>query len=403
MHFKARRKKEKDIEPKAIKEMKRKKKIEENIQETKQKAGKKFKKILLVIILITILYLGISIGISTHTWKSLAQDMILNENSAVIDTDGTTIAKLGSEKKKITIESNEIPDNLKNAYVAIEDERYYKHHGVDMKRTISAIGSYVIHFGSSSFGGSTITQQLVKNLTGDSTDSIQRKIKEWWKAWQLETCLSKDEILSAYLNVIYVGPSIYGVEAGAKYYFNKSASDLTLEECAFLAGINHSPNSYNPFNDNDNEEKIAKRTKTVLYKMKELGYITNEDQYEKAVANVDNGLKFKKGEVASSDGIYSYHTDALIPEITAEIANKYNISQTFATNYIESAGLKICSTQNTKIQNQIVTEFEKSRYVLKSSNGTDTSQAAMVIIDHKTRKCSRVCRWTWKENNCTTI
>lgn len=300
MH-KARRKKEKDIEPKAIKEMKRKKKLEENIQETKQKAGKKLKKILLIIILITILYLGISIGISTHTWKSLAKDMILNENSAVIDTDGTTIAKLGSEKKKVAIESNEIPANLKNAYVAIEDERYYKHHGVDMKRTLSAIGSYVIHFGSSSFGGSTITQQLVKNLTGDSTDSIQRKVKEWWKAWQLETCLSKDEILSAYLNVIYVGPSIYGVEAGAKYYFNKSASDLTLEECAFLAGINHSPNSYNPFNNANNSEKITKRTNTVLYKMKELGYITNNDEYEKAVANTEAGLKFKKGEIQSND------------------------------------------------------------------------------------------------------
>lgn len=401
MHSKARRQKEKDLEPKAIREMKNKKQPEEEITETKK--GKKIKKILLIIALIIILYLGIAIGISTHTWKTLAKDMILNEYSTVVDTDGNAIAKLGSEKKKIAIASNEIPDSLKNAYVAIEDERYYKHHGVDMKRTISAIGSYVIHFGSSSFGGSTITQQLVKNFTGDSTDSIQRKIKEWWKAWQLETCLSKDEILSAYLNVIYVGPSIYGVEAGAKYYFNKSVTDLELEECAFLAGINHSPNSYNPFNDNDNEEKIAKRTKTVLYKMKELGYITNDEQYDKAVANVDNGLKFKKGEVTSSDGIYSYHTDALIPEITAEIANKYNISQTFATNYIESAGLKICSTQNTKIQNQIVTEFEKSRYVLKSSNGTDTSQAAMIIIDHKTRKCSRLCRWTWKEDNCTLI
>ncbi len=299
MHSKARRQKEKDLEPKAIREMKNKKQPEEEIKGTKK--GKKIKKILLIIALIIILYLGIAIGISTHTWKTLAKDMILNENSEVIDTDGTTIAKLGSEKKKIAIESNEIPANLKNAYVAIEDERYYKHHGVDMKRTLSAIGSYVIHFGSSSFGGSTITQQLVKNLTGDSTDSIQRKVKEWWKAWQLETCLSKDEILSAYLNVIYVGPSIYGVEAGAKYYFNKSASNLTLEECAFLAGINHSPNSYNPFNNTNNSEKITKRTNTVLYKMKELGYITNDDEYEKAVANTQAGLKFKKGEIQSDD------------------------------------------------------------------------------------------------------
>ena len=280
--------------------------------------------------------------------------------------------------------SSEIPAILKNAYVAIEDERFYSHSGVDIRRTASAIFSYVIHFGSSSFGGSTITQQLVKNLTGDSTDSVTRKVKEWWKAWQLETCLSKDEILTGYLNVIYVGPSIYGVEAGAKYYFNKSAKDLTLEECAFLAGINHSPNSYNPFTDDDNSEKIENRTKTVLGKMKELGYISTEEEYNSAVSNVKEGLNFKKGEVESGDGVYSYHTDALITEITQDIADKYNISETFATNYITMAGLTIHSTQDSKAQETTETEFEKTKYVRASKNGGDSSQAAMVVMDHTT-------------------
>ena len=119
----------------------------------------------------------------------------------------------GDEKKKSNISFEEMPDNLKNAYVAIEDERFYKHSGVDIKRTASAIFNYVIHFGSSSFGGSTITQQLVKNITGDNTDSVTRKVKEWWKAWLLETKLSKEEILEGYLNIIYVGPSIYGVDS----------------------------------------------------------------------------------------------------------------------------------------------------------------------------------------------
>ena len=185
-----------------------------------------------------------------------------------------------------------MPNNLKNAYVAIEDERFYSHIGIDVKRTGAAIVTYVFHFGSSSYGGSTITQQLVKNLTGDNTDSITRKAKEWWKACQLETCTTKDEILETYLNVIYVGPNIYGVEAGSKYYFSKSANELSLAECAFLAGINNSPNSYNPFKENSNNEKIVKRTKTVLAKMKDLKYI-NENEYNEAIKDVDNGLKFK--------------------------------------------------------------------------------------------------------------
>ena len=186
-----------------------------------------------------------------------------------------------------------------------------------------------------------------------------------------------------YLNIIYVGPSIYGVDAGAQYYFSKSAEELTLEECAFLAGINHSPNSYNPFSDKDNEEKIENRTKTVLAKMNELGYISTEE-YNKASQNVEKGLNFKQGEVESDDAVYSYHTDALIPEITEDIAEKYNITEEFATNYISMAGLTIHSTQDSNIQNETEKEFAKSKYVLSSKQGGDPSQAAMVVMDHKT-------------------
>ena len=393
--FHRKRNNENDV-PKAIKNMK-KQRLREEIEEDKNKKArhgkrknnknsnkkKKIKKIIIIAIIIIILVVGIVLGVSAHRWKTLATEMMNNENSTVIDTDGNTIAKLGSERKNIDISINEIPDNLKNAYVAIEDERFYKHHGIDIKRTASAIFSYVIHFGSSSYGGSTITQQLVKNLTGDSTDSITRKVKEWWKAWQLETCLSKDEILEGYLNVIYVGPSIYGVEAGSKYYFNKATSNLSLAECAFLAGINHSPNSYNPFTNEDNSEKIENRTKTVLSKMLELEYIT-EAQEQEAVKEVENGLNFVKGEIASGNGVYSYHTDALINEITEDIKDKYNISETFATNYINMAGLTIHSSQNSSIQEQTETEFEKSKYSRASKIGGNSSQAAMVIVDHTT-------------------
>ncbi len=345
---------------------------------------KKIKKIIIAIIIVIILILAIMLGVSAYNWKQITTDMFANENSVVVDSDGNVIAELGSERKKIKVENEDMPENLKNAYVSIEDERYYKHHGVDIKRTGSAIINYVIHIGNSSFGGSTITQQLVKNLTGDNSGAISRKVKEWWKAYLLECYFSKEEILDMYLNVIYVGPNIYGVGAGSKYYFNKNVQELSLAECAFLAGINNSPNSYNPFDDEtDNREKIQNRTITVLDKMLELEYIT-EEEHDTAVAEVENGLSFDKGNVESGDGIYSYHTDALITEIMEDIADKKNISEDFATNYIYLSGLTIKSTQNSNIQDRTEEEFDKRQYNIASREGGDPAQAAMVIIDHQT-------------------
>lgn len=367
--------------PRSVAKMKQNK----NKKEPKpaKKKHPKLRKFIIIIIAIVLIISIIRLIILTNRWKLLAKDMLQNENSIVYDTDGKEIAEIGNEKNKIKISIDKMPENLKNAYISIEDERFYSHGGVDVKRTTAAIGSYIIHFGSSSFGGSTITQQLVKNMTGDSSDKVSRKVNEWWKACTLESCASKDEIMEAYLNTIYVGPNVYGVEAGAQYYFSKSASNLSLEECAFLAGINHSPNSYNPFSEKTDSEKIKKRTKTVLSKMKELKKISNED-YDQAVSNVDNGLAFKQGSFKEGSGVYSYHTDALINEVTEEISNKYKISKTFANNYLENAGATIQSTQNSKIQTEIETEFEKKKYQLQSKKGGDPSQAAMVIIDHKT-------------------
>ena len=368
----------------------------EKIKEKRKRKNKKFltdkqifkriiiKRVILVLLTILILVLGIVFGYSSYKWKQLVTDMFVNESSEVKDTDGNTIARLGSERKKEKIAFEDIPTNLKNAYVSIEDERFYSHHGVDIKRTGSAILSYIFHFGSSSYGGSTITQQLVKNLTDDNTDSVFRKVKEWVKAYELEWYFSKDEILELYLNIIYVGPNIYGVQSGAHYYFNKDVQNLSLAECAFLAGINNSPNSYNPFGDADNSEKIKNRTKTVLAKMLELENIS-ESEYNEAIEDVENGLNFKNGDVPSSNGIYSYHTDALISEIITDIASEKNISETFATNYIYLSGLTINSTQNTSLQEVTETEFEKKKYQIYSENNNQ-SQAAMVIIDQSTGK-----------------
>lgn len=357
-------------------------KVEKNGQ-TKQH---KILKIVILILVVAIILSILAFFISLVKWKNLATAMINNINSEILDTDGNTIAYIGSERIGENVSLSDIPDNLINAYIAIEDERYYKHSGIDIKRTTAAIGSYVIHFGNSKFGGSTITQQLVKNLTGENSNSVSRKIKEWIKATQLEMFLSKDEILETYFNIIYTGPSIYGVEAGAKYYFSKDVSDLSLAESAFLAGINISPNSFNPFSEKDNSEKIVKRIKTVLDKMEELGYIT-EDQYTEAAKEAES-LNFKQTKLEPSNStIYSYHTDAAISEIISDISKRKMISESFATNYLIMSGLKIQSTQDSSLQTTVDNEFKKSQYILQSKTDKDaTSQAAMVILDHSTGK-----------------
>ena len=361
--------------------MRKEKRIKE--KEEIKKPKKHFFKAFLKLILIIILLSAILFAISFYNWKNLATSMISLTPSTVLDNNGETIASIGNEKIYQNVKFEDIPDNLKNAYIAIEDQRYYKHFGIDIKRTVAAIGSYVIHLGHSSFGGSSITQQLVKNLTGNSSNSVSRKMEEWLKAVQLEMFLSKEEILETYFNIIYTGPNIYGVQKASEYYFGKNVQDLSLAECAYIAGINISPNSFNPFGEKDNSEKISKRIKVVLNKMKELEYITEED-FLTAIAETENGIAFNQTKLkAEGSNNYSYQIDAMLDEIIEDLSNNKRISTSFAENYLSLGGLTIQSTQNTSIQEATEKEFTKKTYSVPSKNEKDTtSQSAMVIIDH---------------------
>lgn len=364
-------------------------KKEENSSQTK-KAKKQSKSMksyfikfifsaLILIFIVSIVFFAYK----AYIFQTLTKEMFKNTPSTVYDTNKNVIAQIGSERNRENVSFSDIPKQLVNSYIAIEDQRFYKHHGVDVKRTGAAILSYIVHRGSSSFGGSTITQQLAKNLTGDDSNSITRKVKEWFYAWTLEFSFSKEEILEAYFNIIYTGPNIYGIQEAAHYYFNIDLQNLSLAQCAFLAGINNAPNSYNPFSDTDRTEKITNRTKTVLQKMLELDYITQEE-YDTAIQEVENGLSFQKGEINNSSSVYSYHTDGLINEIISDLANRKYISQDFATNYFYLSGSSIYSTQNSNIQKVVEKESTNKKYLLSSSNGEDTSQAAIVILDQST-------------------
>lgn len=366
----------------------------------------KFKKVMKVCIIALVALIIITIGVIAGAFFGLfgddfkisKDDLTLNNvNATVYDKDGNLIAELSKDEKRKVISMDEMNKYLPKAFVAIEDERFYEHHGVDLKRTSAATVNYIFKGGSSSFGGSTITQQLVKNLTQDKDRSgiagILRKVKEMSKAYQVEQMLTKEQILELYLNLIGLGGQAYGVETASQLYFSKSANELSLAECAYLAGINNSPSLYKPFSDNqDQKDKIIKRTQTVLTKMHELGYIDSDEEYNNAMKEVENGLAFKKGNINSNSG-HSYHTIAALQQAKQDLMEKNGWSAEMAEIQLYTKGYKIYTTQDSAVQNVMEEEFKKDKYIVKSKKSKDEdtgeykhSQAAMVVIDHTTGK-----------------
>ncbi len=334
------------------------------------------------------------------------------ENSTVYDSDGNLIATLSSGTKRKSIKLSEMSEYLPKAYVAIEDERFYSHNGVDIGRTAYATFTYLFHKGSSSFGGSTITQQVIKNITQEKDNSsfagAMRKVKEISKAIQVEKYLSKDQILELYLNLIFTaGNDINGVELGSIYYFDKSAKDLSIAECAYMAGINNAPNMYKPFADYADKEnpeaakaemaeKIRVRTKTVLGKMKELGFIS-DDQYKQACDEADAGLAFKNGDGAKVTTDVSYHTEAAIAQLLDQITEENpDMNRDMAEMYLYSSGFKIYTTQKSDIQAKLEAEIVKPTYFTtgkaqvknkdtgKMETESEFSVPTMVIEDYHT-------------------
>ena len=355
-----------------------------------------FLKVMVVLfILVCIAGAGAIIALfNNDDWAMKKEDLTSKSVDTIIyDKDGTEIANVSGEEKRRTVTLDEVPQMLQDAYISIEDERFYTHHGVDIKRTLGATATYIIRRGSSSYGGSTITQQLVKNLMNDDDDSgvagIQRKIREMSRAYKLEQWFSKQQILELYLNTIFVGSDVYGVQLGARYYFDKSVQDLDLAECAFLAGINHAPNSYNPFGEKDNSERIKNRTKTVLSKMLELGKITQEE-YDSAKQEVEDGLKFSQGNTSSGTSM-SYLARAAYNQVIKEFAAEKDVSTKIATQMIAGGGYKIYTTQDSTIQGyaeEVYRSGDHIFYGVATKNGEKVNsghtQSAIVIIDHKT-------------------
>ena len=268
---------------------------------------------------------GVFFGVFGDNLKITAADLnIKTENSVLIDLNGNQVATLNGEENREVILLSEMGEYLPKAFVAIEDKRFYEHRGVDIQRTLGAVLKFAS--GNSSYGGSTITQQLIKNATGDNDRSWKRKVREIAKAFQIENEMSKNQILESYLNTIPLGgggKNVYGVKIAANYYFDKQPAELSLAQSAYIAGINHSPNLYNPFKETPNTEKINKRTKTVLEEMKEQGKIEKE-QYDAAIAEVDAGLAFKEGTITSNNSLTQTEEEA-VKQVIAQYAKEHDL------------------------------------------------------------------------------
>ena len=270
----------------------------------------------------------------------------------VYDDNNNIVQKLSDySSNRILVSYEQLPDNLKNAFIAIEDERFYEHDGVDFKGILRALWTD-IRKGSTSQGASTLTQQLIKNnvFEAGGEDNIiakvKRKIQEQYLAIKVEKTTPKDKIITDYLNTINLGKGNLGVESAAKYYFNKSVSDLTLSECAVLAGITKNPTYLNPV---DHPEDNDARRKLILKKMYQLNYITDKEYQSALEDNVYSRIADTTAK-GRKDSVYSYFTDALITNVVSDLQEQKGYTQSQAYQLVYRGGLRIYSTQNDDLQ-----------------------------------------------------
>lgn len=289
--------------------------------------------------------------------------------------------------KDKTYEEDEkyIPQAMVDAIVAIEDKRFFEHNGVDWKRTGSAVLALVS--GSSNYGGSTLTQQLVKNLTDDSEVSLTRKLREIFRAINIEKEYSKDKIIEAYLNVVNFGNNCQGVEAASELYFDKPINQCTVCECAAIAGITQNPSQWNPLIYPENNEY---RRRTVLREMRDQDFIT-EEEFQEALKESDN-LEFvgfsddnEDEDEESSSNVQNWYINQMYYDLCRDLAKYYDISESAASMKLYTEGLKIYCAMDTEAQEMIEQE------ALKFNNNYDYDlQIGMTMVDYDGRVIATV-------------
>ena len=332
-----------------------------------------------------------------------------DKTSFIYDAEGNLITDYKGTEDRIMVSIDEIPTMLQNAFIAIEDARFFTHNGVDVKRIV---GAFVSNISSSSVqGGSTITQQLIKQTVLSDEQSYKRKIQEAYLAMQLETRYTKEQILEAYLNTIFLGGSYYGVKVASNGYFGKEMSELSLRECAMLAGLTRSPNYYDPrknfYTRNTGESQTAKitndRTDYVLRMMYENQFITRE-QYEAALdPSTANVLETSPASTDLYD--YAYYVEYAISDVVTKFLEINQLEDTSANRYamenkLRTGGYSVYLCIDTEIQTIVEDtlanwgNYPRLRnpsdkvYRARNSDGTYTEipqpQAAAAVFDYRT-------------------
>jgi len=356
-----------------------------------------FLKVVLSLALIGIIVCGVGIA-GVVAWLSAEEakgsfDMTEYDLNSTLDFTTTIYAKnskgeyevyerLRGEFNRIWVGSEDISDDLENAFIAIEDKRFRTHSGVDWKRTVSAfINSFVNIYGGRQ-GGSTITQQLVKNITMDNDLSAMRKVREIMRARYLEDNYSKDSILEWYLNTIPMGTGIYGVEVAANYYFGKSCDELTIAECASLAAITNEPENYRPDLE-ANEENHIERRNVILKEMYDQEYLTDE-QYEKAI-NAKLKVTADEAVLNTVDTTTSYFTDTLIEDVIDMLVTEKGYDPDTAAEEVYNGGYKIYSTLDYDVQKALDKVYNDESYfdAPLSADGKKTPQSSMTVMDYE--------------------
>lgn len=351
-------------------------------------------KTIIILILIGVITMSLVItGLTVYVMKasetessiSLEKEDLMQNGVTIVygqDDSGSQVelAKLSSGAVRIWVDITDVPDNVKNVFVAIEDKRFYEHEGVDFKRTFLAFLNMFLHFWDSEQGGSTITQQLVKNITNDRDNSPSRKIREIFRAMSLERTYSKDQILQAYLNIVPIGGAngnYEGIEAAAQLYFNKHIQDVTLAEAASIAAITNSPSYYEPIGHPENNKE---RRDLILWNMLDQGMIT-QTEYDQAI---NTPVTTNPGKVVGNTNgkeYQSYFVDYVLNRISYDLMEQDpNLTKEEADEQVKSCGYKIYTTIDIEMQNQL-----ENLYAKPSTFGwntfTNMPQSAFVVYD----------------------
>ena len=331
--------------------------------------------------------LDLDVDISAYTLKQSSTVYYQDKASG----EWVELTKLHGVENRTLVSIDEIPQHVRDALISIEDERFESHHGVDWKSTAKAILGKLT--GSSTRGGSTISQQVIKNTTGDNEVTIKRKVREIFRALRLEKNYSKDEILETYLNLVYFGNGCNGIEAAAESYFGKTVGELSIAEAASIVGITQFPYKYDPSRGDWYREQNKERQLTVLYKMHELGKISDEE-YEQAkveplVFSWDPGFVPSAGvasrvDTASSTEYDSYFVERMFNDIVADMHEQLGFDELVAKDLLYTGGYSIYCTVDPKVQSIVESVYADRNNLNYTSSKGQQLQSGATIIDNST-------------------